>query len=141
MRVHEIITEQEKLDEVIPLIGIGLWQLIQWGLTIWSATMIYDVAKSFWEKTGGDLSKLTEDDWWDITIALGLLLATRIPGGARFIKSKFAKATPQEKAKVVNFIKPKVSAVFKQKSNAARGAIDGAGGTAGIAGYGISQAK
>ena len=141
MRAYEIIKEDDQLNEFIPLIGMGLWQLIQWGLTIWSATMIYDTAKTFWEKTGGDLSKLTEDDWLDIALALVLILATKIPGGARWIRAKFAKATPEEKAKVIEFIKPKVSAVFKQKSDAARNVVGGSVGTAGVSGLGVSQAK
>jgi len=141
MRAYEIIKEDDQLNEFIPLVAMGLWQLIQWGLTIWSATMIYDTAKNFMEKTGGDPSKLTDDDWLDIGLALLLLLATKIPGGARWIRAKFAKATPEEKAKVIGFIKPKVSAIFKQKSDAARNAVGGSVSTAGVAGLGASQAK
>ena len=133
MRAYEIITERKQLDEVLPLIGMGLWQIIQWGLTIWSASMIYDTVKTFWEKTGGDLTKLTEDDWWDIAFALVLILATRIPGGVKMLKAKFAKATPEEKTKVINFIKPKVSAVFKQKSDALRSTVGGTVGNAAVA--------
>jgi hypothetical protein len=136
MRAYEIITEREKLDEVFPLLGAGIWALVSWGFTVWSAYEIYKVARTYIDKTGGDPSKLTEDDYIDI--AIGVLIAVlinKIPGAAGWVRRKFAKITPEEKAKVVGFVKPKVMDAFKKNQDLAIGV----GATAVAVGQGVKK--
>jgi hypothetical protein len=135
MRAYEIITEREKLDEVFPLLA-AIPSLISWAFTAWSAYEIYKVAKTYVDKTGGDPSKLTEDDYIDIAISVLIAVAiNKIPGGAKWVRSKFAKITPEEKAKVVGFVKPKVLDAFKKNQDLAVGA----GATAVAVGQGASK--
>lgn len=117
MRAKEFITEREKLDEFIPLIAAGIWQLVQWGFAAYSGYMIYKTAKKYVDKTGGDPSKLTEDDYIDIALDVCIaVLLNKIPGGAAWIKRKFSKITPEEKAKVVGYVKPKVMDLFRSET-------------------------
>jgi hypothetical protein len=122
MRAYEIITEREKLDEFLPLLA-AIPSLISWGFTAWSAYEIYKIAKEKIDKTGGDPSKLTEDDWWDIGVGVVVsALINKIPGVAGAIKRRLAKVTPEEKAKAVAVIKPKVMDLFKSDAAVATGA-------------------
>ncbi len=122
MRAYEIVTEREKLDEVIPLLA-AVPSLISWAFTAWSAYEIYKVAKTYVDKTGGDPSKLTDDDYIDIAVGVLIsVLINKIPGAAKWVRSKFAKITPEEKAKVVNFVKPKVMDLFRSDAAVATGA-------------------
>ena len=59
----------------------------------------------------------------------------KIPGAAGWVKSKFAKITPEEKAKVVGFVKPKVLDAFKKNQDLAVGA----GATAVAVGQGAKK--
>jgi hypothetical protein len=135
MRANEFITEREQLDEVFPLLA-AIPSLISWAFTTWSAYEIYKVAKTYVDKTGGDPSKLTDDDYLDIAVAVLIAVAiNKIPGAAKWVRSKFAKITPEEKAKVVGFVKPKVMDVFKKNQDLAVGA----GATAVAVGQGAKK--
>jgi hypothetical protein len=122
MRAHEIIKEDDQLNEFLPLLA-AIPSLISWAFTAWSAYAIYKVAKEKIDKTGGDPSKLTEDDWWDIGIGIVTsVVLNKIPGVAGAIKNRLARVTPEEKAKAVAIIKPKVMDLFRSDAAVATGA-------------------
>ena len=107
---------------MFPLLAAGIWSLVSWAFTAYTAYEIYKVAKTYVDKTGGDPSKLTDDDYVDIAISVVIALAiNKIPGAAKWVRSKFAKITPEEKAKVVGFVKPKVMDAFRSDTAMAVG--------------------
>jgi hypothetical protein len=122
MRANEFIKESNQLNEFLPLVA-AIPSLISWAFTAWSAYSIYQVAKEKVDKTGGDPSKLTEQDWWDIGVGVAVsVVINKIPGVAGAIKRRLAKVTPEEKAKAVAIIKPKVMDLFKSHTAGAVGA-------------------
>jgi len=115
MRAHEFINENDQLNEIFPLLAMGLWQLVQWALTLWTVKLVWDTVSGYTKKTGGDISKLSDDDWLDIVVALVIaVVASKIPGASAWVKSKFSKTTPETKAKIVNAVKPKLMSMVKK---------------------------
>jgi hypothetical protein len=126
MRIHELLSEDDQLNEVAPIIAgltiAGILEAISLVLTAWS---IYDIYK-FIGKYSEDPSKITQEEWNDLWIDL-ILIA--IPGAAKLGKPMVVKMLPKSivekggkwlNTKVIDLIKKKGGDVAKAGEKAGK---------------------
>jgi hypothetical protein len=117
MKINEVINKQQ-VSEIAPLAAIGITAgagALTWAVVMAAvdAYFIYDAGKeinAILSKYGYDTSKVSEDDWWEITIvviATGVALAA--PALGKMTKAAVIKYMPESiKTKAIELVKGKV---------------------------------
>jgi hypothetical protein len=90
MKVREII-EEERIDEAMPLLGLGAPAVIMGAISLFLTTIsIIDLYRIL-EKNNYQLESMTDEDWKDLFINL-IMLA--VPGAGGLSKALIRKAIP-----------------------------------------------
>ncbi len=124
MRLREI-TETKQVNELAPLAAIGLGAGV--GALTWTVVMaavdayfIYDAGREINQilsKYGYDTSKVSDDDWWEISIvvvATGIALAA--PALGKWTRAMVSKYMPESiKKKTMELVKSKVIDKFSKE--------------------------
>lgn len=124
MRLREI-TETKQVNELAPLAALGIGAGA--GALTWTVVMaavdayfLYDAGKEINQilsKYGYDTSKVSEDDWWEIsiiTVATGIALAAPMLG--KWTRTMVAKYMPESlKKKTMDLVKRKVIDKFSKE--------------------------
>ena len=91
MKVYEIISEEQQLNELAPVLGAigigGVLTAISVGISAWSAYKLYEFTKKYNE----DPDAITDEQWREMFIDLALLFT---PGLAKLGKSVLKKIIP-----------------------------------------------
>lgn len=116
MRLREITESPRQIDEFLPAVaGVGIgaltWLIISKAIDAYFVYTAVDEIMGVVAKHGGNVTKITDDEWWDISITVivaGLAL-TPLPGKAiKWTFDKVSKAIPAElKSKIINLVKSK----------------------------------
>jgi hypothetical protein len=105
MKVYQIITERQQLNEFVPVIGMGFAGAMTVIGTFMAGMGIYELAKML-SKYNDDPESLTDDDWDNVLIDLSLLA---LPGVARLGRAALVKVLPRSVVR-------KGSAMIKKKA-------------------------
>lgn len=93
MKVHQIITERQQLNEFVPVVlgGLGFAGAMAVIGAFLTGMSIYELTKML-SKYNNDPESLTDGDWDNILIDISLLA---LPGAARLGRSALVKALPR----------------------------------------------
>jgi len=107
MKVHQIITERQQLNEFVPVIlgGMGFAGAMAVIGAFLTGLSIYELTKML-SKYNNDPESLNDDDWDNILIDLSLLA---LPGAARLGRAALVKVLPKSMVR-------KGSAMIKKKA-------------------------